>query len=62
MTVTKVSGTPVIQLVNADVTKTSSGLRANSVTFAVSGGNITVNVTGIAATTIGWVSAYEKII
>jgi hypothetical protein len=62
LTVTKVSGTPVIQLVNADVTKTSSGLRSSSVTFGVSAGNITVSVTGIAATTINWKSAYEIIL
>lgn len=62
LTVTNVSGTPTIQLVNSDVTKTSSGLKATSVTFSVSGSNILVQVTGIDATTIDWNSAYEKIL
>jgi hypothetical protein len=62
LSVTRVSGTPVIQFTDSNTTSTSSGLRANSVTFAVSGGNITISVTGIAATTIGWESAYEIIL
>jgi pectin methylesterase-like acyl-CoA thioesterase len=62
LTVTKVSGTPTIQSVDSDVTKTSAGLKATSVTFSVSGGNILVQVTGIAATTISWKSAYEIIL
>lgn len=62
LTVTKVSGTPVIREENADVDKTSSGLNANSISFAVNSGDIDIDVTGIAATTIDWVSAYEIII
>ena len=62
LTVTNVSGTPTIQAINSDVTKTSSGLSANSISFSVSGSNILVQVTGIAATTIGWKSAYEIIL
>lgn len=60
--ITNVSGTPTIQSTNSDVTKTSSGLKANSITFSVSGSNILVQVTGIAATTINWNSAYEIIL
>jgi hypothetical protein len=62
LTVTKVSGTVTIREENADVDKTSTGLRANSLTFSVSSGNININVTGIAATTIDWNSAYEIIL
>jgi hypothetical protein len=62
LTVTKVSGTVVIREENADVDKTSSGLNANSISFAVNSGDIDIDVTGIAATTIDWVSAYEIII
>jgi hypothetical protein len=62
LTVTSVSGTVVIREENADVDKTSSGLNANSINFTVNGSNIDIDVTGIAATTIDWVSAYEIII
>ena len=62
LTVTKVSGTVTIREENADVDKQSTGLRANSLSFSVSGGNILIEVTGIAATTIGWESAYEIIL
>jgi hypothetical protein len=62
LTVTKVSGTVTIREENADVDKTSSGLSATSVAFAVNGGDIDVDVTGINATTIDWESAYEIIL
>ena len=62
LTVTKVSGTVTIREENADVDKQSTGLRANSLSFSVSGGNILIEVTGIAATTINWESAYEIIL
>jgi hypothetical protein len=62
LTVTKVSGTVVIREENADVDKTSSGLNANSISFTVNGGDIDLDVTGIAATTIDWESAYEIIL
>lgn len=62
LTVTKVSGTPTIRQVNSDVDKTSSGLNANSISFTVNGGDIDLDVTGIAATTINWESAYEIIL
>lgn len=62
LTVTNVSGTPTIQATNSDVTKTSAGLKAKSVTFTTSGSNVLVQVTGIAATTISWRSAYEIIL
>lgn len=62
LTVTKVSGTVVIREENADVDKTSTGLNANSVDFIVNGGNIDIEVTGIAATTIDWNHAWEIII
>jgi hypothetical protein len=62
LTVTKTSGTVTVQEVNADVDKTSIGLKANDVTFTVNGGDIDIDVTGIAATTITWNSAYEIIL
>jgi hypothetical protein len=62
LSVTKVSGTVTIQEENADVDKQSSGLSANSLSFSVSGGDILVSVTGIAATTINWTSAYDIVI
>lgn len=62
LTVTKVSGTVVIREINADVDKTSTGLNANSVDFIINGGNISIQVTGIAATTIDWATAWEVII
>jgi hypothetical protein len=62
LTVTSVGGTVLIREVNADVDKTSAGLSANSVDFNVSGSDITIDVTGIAATTIDWESAYEIIL
>jgi hypothetical protein len=62
LTVTSVSGTVVIREENADVDKTSTGLNANSLDFEVSGGNINILVTGIAATTIDWSFAYEIIL
>lgn len=62
LTVTKTSGSVTIQEVNADVDKTSIGLKANDVSFNVNGGDIDVDVTGIAATTIDWESAYEIIL
>jgi prefoldin subunit 5 len=62
LAVTKVAGTVVIREVNADVDKQSTGLKPNSVTFTVSGGNVNINVTGIAATTITWNTAYERIL
>ena len=62
LTVTKTSGTVTIQEENADVDKQSSGLSSNSISFSVSGGDILVRVTGIAATTINWVSAYDIVI
>jgi len=62
LTVTSVSGTVVIREENADVDKTSSGLNANSINFTVNGGDIDIDVTGIAATTIDWESAYQIII
>ena len=62
LTVTKVSGTVTIHEVNADVDKTSTGLKANDLTFTVNGGDIDVDVSGIAATTINWESAYEIIL
>jgi hypothetical protein len=62
LTVTSVSGTVVIREENADVDKTSSGLNANSVSFTVNGSDIDIDVTGIAATTIDWASAYEIIL
>jgi len=62
LTVTKVSGVPTIRQINADVDKTSSGLNANSISFTVNGGDIDLDVTGIAATTIDWESAYEIIL
>jgi hypothetical protein len=62
LTVTKVSGTVVIREENADVDKTSAGLNANSINFTVNGGDIDLDVTGIAATTINWESAYEIIL
>lgn len=62
LTVTKTLGAVTIQEVNADVDKTSTGLKANDVTFTVNGGDIDVDVTGIAATIITWNSAYEIIL
>ena len=62
LTVTKVSGVVTIRQVNADVDRTSSGLNANSISFTVNGGDIDLDVTGIAATTIDWESAYEIIL
>lgn len=62
LTVTKVSGTVVIREENADVDKTSSGLNAKSIDFIVNGGNIDIEVNGIAATTINWESAWEIIL
>jgi hypothetical protein len=62
LTVTSVSGTVVIREENADVDKTSSGLNANSISFTVNGSDIDLDVTGIAATTIDWESAYEIIL
>jgi len=62
LSVTKVSGTVTIQEENADVDKQSSGLRATSVSFSGSSGNVLVRVTGISATTINWNSAYEIIL
>ncbi len=62
LTVTKTLGTVTIQEVNADVDKTSTGLKANDLTFTVNGGDIDVDVSGIAATTIDWKSAYEIIL
>ena len=62
LTVTSVSGTVVIREENADVDKTSSGLNANSINFTVNGSDIDIDVTGIAATTIDWESAYEIIL
>ena len=62
LTVTKVSGTVTIQEENADVDKQSSGLSANSVSFSVSSGDILVQVTGIAATTINWNSSYDIVL
>ena len=62
LSVTKVSGTVTIREENADVDKQSTGLRANSLSFTVNSGNIDVYVTGIAATTIDWKSAYEVIL
>lgn len=62
LTVTSVSGTPTIREENADVDKTSSGLNANSINFIVNGSDIDIDVTGIAATTIDWESAYEIIL
>jgi hypothetical protein len=62
LTVTKSSGTVVIREENADVDKTSAGLNANSISFAVNSGDIDIDVTGIAATTIDWECAYEIIL
>jgi hypothetical protein len=62
LTVTKVSDVVVIREENADVDKTSSGLNANSINFTVNGADIDIDVTGIAATTIKWESAYEIIL
>jgi hypothetical protein len=62
LTITKVSGVVTIRETNADVDKQSTGLKANSLSFSASGGNILINVTGIVATTINWVSAHEIII
>jgi hypothetical protein len=62
LTVTKVSGTVTIREENADVDKTSTGLNASSVAFIANGGNIDIQVTGIAATTIDWETAFEIIL
>ncbi len=62
LTVTSVAGTVVIREENADVDKTSSGLNANSINFTINGSDIDIDVTGIAATTIDWSSAYEIIL
>lgn len=62
LTVTKVGGVVTIREKNADVDKQSSGLNANSLSFTESGGNILIQVTGIAATTINWNSSYEIIL
>jgi hypothetical protein len=62
LTVHKVSGTVTIEEINADVDKTSSGLNALSIDFAVNGGDIDLDVTGIGGTTIDWDSAYEIIL
>lgn len=62
LTVTKVAGVVTIRQVNADVDRTSSGLNANSISFTVNAGDIDLDVTGIAATTIDWESAYEIIL
>jgi hypothetical protein len=62
LAVHKVSGTVTIEEINADVDKTSSGLNALSIDFAVNGGDIDLDVTGITSTTIDWESAYEIIL
>jgi hypothetical protein len=54
-------GTVTIDLENADVDKTSSGLSCQSIDFTVNGGDIDIDGTGIAATTINWNSTYEII-
>ena len=54
-------GTVTIDHENADVDKTSSGLSCDSIDFTVNGGDIDIDVTGIAATTINWNSTYEII-
>lgn len=61
LAVTRFSGTVVIRQVSSDMDKQSTNLRPNSVTFAVSGTSININVTGIAATNIDWDSTYEII-
>ena len=62
LSITRISGTTTIRDINSDFDSTSSGLDANSISFEVNSGDIDVDVTGIAATTIDWKSAYEIII
>lgn len=59
LAITRVAGAPTIQFTNSDMDRSSSGLNANSLTFTVSGNDILVRVTGIAATTITWTSKYR---
>lgn len=61
LSVTKVAGVPVIQNTDTVANATSAGLSAVSVTTAVNGGDIDIDVTGILATNIQWDSQYEII-
>lgn len=62
--VAREGGTTLIKLINTDVHKSGGGLTPNSVLILASimDGTININVTGIAATTIGWKCKYEKIL
>ena len=62
LSVTRVSGTTTIRKINSDFDSNSSGLKSNSISFEVNTGDIDIDVTGIAATTIDWKSAYEIIL
>jgi hypothetical protein len=59
LVVTRAAGAPTIQFISSDIDKSSTGLNANSVAFTVSGNDILVRVTGIAATTLDWSSKYR---
>ena len=58
LTVTKFDGTPVIRATDVISHNSSAGLNAGSLSFAVNGGNIDMDVTGIAATNFQWDSEY----
>lgn len=62
LTVTKSSGVASLKSENSDVDENSNNLKANSLTFNVTSGNVEINVTGIDSTTINWESAYEIIL
>lgn len=62
LAVTKFSGVVLIRQVDTNTHKSSSGLNASSVSFSVNGGDIDIDVVGIAATNIQWNSNYEVLI
>jgi len=61
LAVSNFGGTVTIRQVSSDMDKSSTGLKATSVVFNISGSTVNINVTGIAATTIDWDSNYEII-
>ncbi len=61
LAVQKNGGTVTIHYENSDVDHSSTNLSSTSLDFNVNGGDIDVDVTGIAATTINWNSKYKII-
>ena len=60
--VTKISGVPMIQVIDDISHVSSAGLNSNSISFAINAEDIDVSVTGIAAKDIKWDFQYSIIL